>query len=334
MKNNLFLNIFCLSLLFQPFSKAVEIPTKATFVSVQATGVIPIADQSVLVLPCALINANCKEAVEYLTKVVQGSQNLNPVQMQELNQKIRAALYSLRQIEEARTDLKGEVKIPCKAANCLIYTNWTSNENSLFWINLHKSGTIQEYPPSRAIQVKNLRVPEEIIKLNDSISRLKAQLSAGMSYVNLSSSVSPFIQALEAAQNSPQTIDYTDYINESKRISNMLSVLSETWKIYIQSTSLVGFTTTHNVSCKNVKAIRTAWNEAIGYADIGEIKGGVLGCLFGDLGRLSSPYGNTTWPGYMLQAISTKLGSTSSFISQSNSTVQTILIPPKDIQNP
>jgi hypothetical protein len=194
MKNNLFLNIFCLSLLFQPFSKAVEIPAKATFVSVQATGVIPIADQSVLVLPCAPINANCKEAVEYLTKVVQGSQNLNPVQMQELNQKIRAALYSLRQIEEARTDLKGEVKIPCKAANCLIYTNWTSNENSLFWINLHKSGTMQEYPPSRAIQVKNLRVPEEIIKLNDSISRLKAQLSAGMSYVNLSSSVSPFIQ--------------------------------------------------------------------------------------------------------------------------------------------
>jgi hypothetical protein len=61
--------------------------------------------------------------------------------------------------------------------------------------------------------------------------------------------------------------------------------------------------------------------------DIGEIKGGWLGCLFVDLGKFSSPYGNSTWPQYMLQSISENLGKIANFSSQNKSTIPVISIP-------
>jgi hypothetical protein len=324
---NLSASINLFLLLLQLPLKAVEMPTKATFAFIRTTGVVPVADQSVLVIPCAPINTNCKEAVDYLTEVVQEVQNLNSPQIEDLNINIRLALSSLQNIEEVRTDLKGEAQIPCKMENCLVYTNWTNDENKLFWISLHKKGTTQEYPPSRAIQVKSLTSPKEIINLGESADRLKSQFSAGISYVNLSNSVAPFIQALESAQNSLEASNYSIYINEARKISNMLSVLSETWDIYIKSTSASSYVNTHRVSCETANAIRSRWNNAIGYENIGEIKGGLLGCWFVDLDNFTSPFGNTSWPRYMLETISIRLNKLHTFKRQNKGIVPTISIP-------
>ncbi|KGF73881.1 hypothetical protein DO97_05840 [Neosynechococcus sphagnicola sy1] len=322
--------ILCSIFIYQSSAKAIEVSTKATFASIQATGVIPIADKPVLVIPCSPINTNCKEVVNYITQVIQDSQNLNDSQIEDLNQNIIVALKSLKQVSEVRTDLKGEVQIPCKVSNCLIYTNWTSTESKLFWISIHEKGTAQEYPPSKAVQLISMKIPEDIIRLNEAISRLKAQLSAGVTYVDFPNAVTPFIQALNSAQSSPEASDYVNYTNEANRISNMISILSRTWGLYIKSTSVSGFTTTHHVSCKTAKAIRELWNDAIGYDDMTEIKGGLLGCLFVDLDRFSSPYGNTTWPRYMLQVVSIKLERISNFTSKGKRTVPVISLPQVD----
>ena len=329
MKNKLFFSIFCSILLFQPLLKASEIPTNAAFASIETGRVIPIADQSVLVAPCDPVNINCKDIVDYLTQIVQNSQDLNSTQIEELDQKIREAINGLQQVEEIRTNLKGEVEIPCRAVNCLIYTSWINSENKLFWINLHKQGTMQEYAPSKAVQIKSLKASEDIVKLNESINKLKAQFSAGISYENLSNAVSPFIQALESAQNSPEASKYTNHISEAKKISDMLSILSQTWNLYIESASVSGFTTTHYVSCKTAKNIRTIWNEAIGYEDLGKPKGGLLGCLLVDLGSFK----DTTLPRYMLSIISIKLEEISNFTNQNKGTIPMISIPLEKQEN-
>ncbi|MGL6339316.1 MAG: hypothetical protein ACRC80_09275 [Waterburya sp.] len=332
MKNNLFFILFCCITIFQPSLKAAEVPvTKATFASVETNGVIPIADQPVLVAPCDTVNTNCKEAIDYLTQIIQSSQNLTPVQIKELDQKIREALHGFQQTEEIRTNLRGEVIVPCQAVNCLIYTGSFDGKNKLFWITLQQKETSEEYPPSKAIQIKSAEIPEEMIKLNESINRLKAQLSAGISYDNLSDAVFPFIQALEEAQNSSASSVSDIYLANFQKISEMLNILSDTWGLYIKSTSVSGFTTTHNVSCKTAKSIRVLWNDAVGSDEISEIKGGLFGCLFVDLGEFSSPYGNSTWQQYMVQSISTKLGEKANFSNQSKGTIPVISIPQNEI---
>ncbi len=109
----------------------------------------------------------------------------------------------------------------------------------------------------------------------------------------------------------------------------MLSILSKTWNLYIESTSVLGFTTTHHVSCKTAKNIRTIWNEAIGYEDVAEIKGGLLGCLFVDLDRFK----NTTLPRYMLSIISIKLEEISNFTNHNKGTIPVISIPLEKQEN-
>lgn len=328
MKNRLFFGLLCYLLLLQPSLKATEIPvTKATFASIEATGVIPIANQPVIVTPCDAVNRNCKEVIDYLTKTIQNSQNLSSVQIKELDQKIREALHGFQQTEEIRTNLRGEVLVPCQVDNCLIYTSWFDGKNKLFWVTLQQKETSEEYPPSKAIQLKSAEIPEDIIKLNESINRLKAKLSAGISYSDLSDAVVPFIQALEEAQNSSANSVYDIYLANAQKISNMIDVLSKTWELYVESTSVSGFITTHDVSCKTAKSIRVLWNNAISYDDIEEIKGGLLGCLAVDLGKFSSPYGNTTWPQYMLQIISAGLGKLANFPNQHKETISDISLP-------
>lgn len=159
---NIFFSLLCYILLFQPSLKATEVPiTKATFASVEATGVIPIADQPVIVAPCDTVNRNCKEAIDYLTKIIQSSQNLSSVQITELDQKIREGLHGFQQKEEIRTNLRGEVIVPCQVSNCLLYTSWFDGKNKLFWITLQQKETSEEYPPSKAIQIKSTEVAKQ-----------------------------------------------------------------------------------------------------------------------------------------------------------------------------
>lgn len=330
MKNQLLFSFLFCSLIFQPSLKATEISpikTKATFASVEATGVIPIADRPVVVIPCGVVNRNCEEASEYLTSIIQNSQNLSSTQIKELDTKIREALYNFSQAKEIRTNLRGEVLVPCQVDNCLIYTSWLEGKNKLFWINTQQRETSEEYPPSKAVQTKSAEIPIEITKLDESVNKLKARLSAGISYNDLSSLVAPFIQALEEAKSSSATTKYNTYIANAQRISNMLSVLSDTWNLYINSTSTSNYMTTHEVSCKTAKNIRVLWNDAVGYEDIYKIRGGLLGCVFVDLGQFSSPYGETTWPQYMLQSISTNLGKIANFSNQNEGTVPVVSIP-------
>ena len=330
MKNQLLLSFLFYTLIFQPSLKATEISTiktKATFASVEATGIIPVADRPVVVIPCGVVNRNCEEASHYLTNIIQNSQSLSSTQIKKLDKKIREALYNFSQVEEIRTNLRGEVLVPCQVDNCLIYTSWLEGKNKLFWINTQQRETSEEYPPSKAVQTKSAEIPKEIIRLDESINKLKARLSAGISYGDLSSLVAPFIQALEEATISSPTTEYDTYITNARRISNMLTVLSETWNLYINSTYTSNYTTTHEVSCKTAKNIRILWNNAVGYEDIHKIKGGLLGCVFVDLGQFSSPYGKTTWPQYMLQSISTNLGEIANFTNQREGTIPVVSIP-------
>ena len=330
MKHLLTFGFLLSTLAFQPSLKAEETSftkTEATFASVEATGVIPIADRPVVATPCGTVNKNCEEAIDYLTNIIQNSQNLSSTQINELDRKIREALSNFSQAEEIRTNLRGEVLVPCQVDSCLIYTSWLEGKNKLFWINIQQKETSEEYPPSKAVQTKSAEIPIEITQLDESINKIKARLSAGITYGDLSSLVAPFLQALEKAKSSSATKEYDTYIANAQRISNMLSVLSETWNLYINSTSVSNYITTHEVSCKTAKNIRVIWNDAVGYKDIHKIKGGLLGCLSVDLGKFSSPYGNTNWPQYMLQSIQTNLSQIANFSNQSGGTVPVVSIP-------
>lgn len=302
--------------------KTIPLETKALFATILPTGVIPVADRPILVIPCAPINENCKEAESYLVEILNKTKNLNNNQINQLNQKIKNSLLGLQQAEEFYTDLRGEVTFNCPTVNCLIYTNLINEKDKLFWVKLHEQGIEKEYPPSTAIKLETYSVSPSINNLNQSIAELKSQMGAGISYNRLPIYIAAFNQALEEAENSQDFDKYPETIVEAARISILLSILSNTWELYIQSTDTMGYKETHIISCKNARILRDRWNDTLGYEDLGKVKGGILGCIGFDI---------TGLPERMISVISSKLNNISNFKNQNVAKVPEISIPKTNI---
>ena len=59
--------------------KNVPVETKALFATILPTGVIPVADRPVLVMPCAPTNNECKEIESYLVEILKKTKDLNKI---------------------------------------------------------------------------------------------------------------------------------------------------------------------------------------------------------------------------------------------------------------
>lgn len=195
-----------------------------------------------------------------------------------MNTQISQKLLQLRNAQEWRTNLSGIASIDCPTQNCLIYAAFLSENQNLFWLDIHPRESNQEYPPSRAAQAKAETTPTEITALINEINKFNSVTTAGVSYQNFSAHYAPLINALNSASLYANDNKYSVLIKETKRALEMFDVTQDVWQMYIESTDVSTWRTTHNVSCEYAKSIRELWNEIVGHEDIGKIKDGVLGC--------------------------------------------------------
>ena len=301
--------------------------TTATFAVIGSGGVIPVADAPVFYVPCAPINNNCQQIKNYLTEKIGSAKGLSQSSFQEMNARISQQLLQLRNAQEGRTNLSGTASIDCPTQDCLVYASSLSEAQNLFWLDIQSGGSNQEYPPSRAIQIKTETMPTEISSLIDEINRFRSVVSAGVSYQNFSEHYAPLIHALNLAGVHASNSKYSRFLTETQRAIMMFDLTKKVWQAYIESTSVNGFETTHMVSCDYARSVRELWNDVVGFEDMRKVKGGLLGCLFVDLDKFESPSGKTTWHKYMFDAAFSQLLSASRHLDTSSGAVPNIELP-------
>ncbi|MBU6346504.1 MAG: hypothetical protein KGR70_14580 [Cyanobacteria bacterium REEB494] len=300
------------------FGLPVKASTKsvASFALVGSTGVIPLADNPVVIIPCAPINKNCMLIKDYLLTTLNNTEALDELAIKKLDTNIRTELNKLTNSEIVRTNLSGNASIQCPTQNCLIFSS-AFGEKKLFWIDLFPAGTSQEYPPSRAVEIKTQVIPSEISGLVSAINSFSSALSAGLSLSTFSSQYAPFLNAIRLIENYESDERFMRGIKEVKKSAILFSILQDTWQAYVDATKVERFFgKTHFVDCKWYNEnIRKRWNDTLGYEDLKPPHRGIFGCVSVNLDGIHS---------YMYKIASSQLSSSIAYLQPKASKIPDI----------
>jgi len=253
--------------------------TLATFAVISPSGVVPVADSPVVVIPCAPVNKDCMLIKDYLVTTLTNTEPLDISTVKNLDLNIRTELSKLKSSTVIRTNLTGTASVECPTKNCIIFSS-ALGEKNLFWIDLIPVGTSQEYPPSRAIEPKVQSIPSEISALISAINSFDSSISAGLSLITFSAQYAPFLNAIKQIQNYESDERFKTGIEKVKKVARLFEITQDTWQTYVNATRINSFSTTHFVSCEMYNNIRIRWNDAIGYEAIGKPTGGLFGPCF------------------------------------------------------
>lgn len=291
--------------------------TLATFAVISPSGVVPVADSPVVVIPCAPVNKDCMLIKDYLVTTLTNTEPLDISTVKNLDLNIRAELSKLKSAIVIRTNLTGTASIECPTKNCIIFGS-ALGEKNLFWIDLIPVGTSQEYPPSRAIEPKIQTIPSEI--------------SAGLSLITFSAQYAPFLNAIKNIQNYETDERFKTGIEKVKKVARLFEIAQDTWQKYVNSTSIDRFRYRSNtVSCEEGESIANIWNYTIGYTDltVKDFEGfsgifGIFGvCVSADLGNK----GGKPLHSYMYQVATAELNSSIAYLQLKPSRVIVIQLP-------
>jgi len=305
--------------------------TLATFAVISPSGVVPVADSPVVVIPCAPMNKDCMLIKDYLVTTLTNTEPLDISTVKNLDLNIRAELSKLKSAIVIRTNLTGTASIECPTKNCIIFGS-ALGEKNLFWIDLIPVGTSQEYPPSRAIEPKIQTIPSEISALISAINSFDSSISAGLSLITFSAQYAPFLNAIKNIQNYETDERFKTGIEKVKKVARLFEIAQDTWQKYVNSTSIDRFRYRSNtVSCEEGESIANIWNYTIGYTDltVKDFEGfsgifGIFGvCVSADLGNK----GGKPLHSYMYQVATAELNSSIAYLQLKPSRVIVIQLP-------
>lgn len=277
------------------------------FASITANGVIPVADEQVLFSQCSPDISECTQQSNYLKELIKQTKDTQADSITMLDANIREAFLKLPNAKVVRTNLSGEAELECFSTNCLIYASWLKSDQKLFWVDVVNPDEPQEFVPSKAISITSNTSDAEL-KLYEEMRTLKARLSTGVSYRDFAEVTAPFIREVNSLQQTDKPTETKMAYHTASKAKDMLSVISKTWELYIDSTYTYQFLgATHVISCKNAKTISDTWNLVVETEDITFKKSrGLLGCSV-DLGKFNFRGQETTWHGYMLNVLAKTL---------------------------
>lgn len=305
--------------------------TLATFAVISPSGVVPVADSPVVLIPCAPVNKDCMLIKDYLVTTLTNTEPLDISTVKNLDLNIRTELSKLKSSTVIRTNLTGTASFECPTKNCIIFSS-ALGEKNLFWIDLIPVGTSQEYPPSRAIEPKVQTIPSEISALISAINSFDSSISAGLSLITFSAQYAPFLNAIKQIQNHESDERFKTGIEKVKKVARLFEITQDTWQRYVNSTSIDRFGRRSNtVSCKEGNSIAAIWNDAIGYANLDKLitpedhqKIGFFGgCIESDLGNK----GGKPFHSYMYQVATAELNSSIAYLQLKPSRVLVIQLP-------
>jgi hypothetical protein len=195
-----------------------------------------LADSQVTVVPCAPINADCKDLQDKIQKVFGTSKALSSKEFEHIQTEIEDIVRDHLQVQVYRTNLKGVVKFSCPALNCLTYHSKQIGKENIFWVSLFRANSENEMPSSLGKSLPTKVMPLGAIHLAESLETMSGSFTAGVSYSSLSSTTATFYSALQSFSSSEeykQSSEYESFVARAKRISTLLHVLSTIWEAKI-----------------------------------------------------------------------------------------------------
>ncbi|HEY9825255.1 MAG TPA: hypothetical protein V6D19_07390 [Stenomitos sp.] len=265
------------------FIALVQLPSnasKAIFATVDDRGVIPVADAEVIIVPCAPINKNCQQIIDYLTATISGIRNPSPSQLENLSLDIKAKLKVLKNSSISRTNLSGISEINCETQNCLLFTKSISNNSSKIWVVLQPKDKDKEYANSSAISISGEAIPKNIQKLYDALRSISSNIKSNISYNTYSELKPSLVLAIDEA-TSETDIKYSSFKEKASKISKLMDITDTLWSAQIRNYRTSYGLESSTVSCQFAKQIAATWNSVLGIDELGKPTGGLLGCTFG-----------------------------------------------------
>jgi hypothetical protein len=265
------------------FIALVQLPSnasKATFATVDDRGVIPVADAEVVIVPCAPINKNCQQIIDYLIVTISGIRNPSPSQLENLSLDIKTKLKVLKNSSIARTNLSGISEINCETQNCLLFTKSISNNSSQIWAVLQPKEKDKEYANSSSINISGEAISKNIQKLYDVLRSIGSNIKSNISYNTYSELKPGLILAIHEA-TSETDIKYSSFKERASKISRLMDITDTLWSAQVRNYRTSYGIESSTVSCQFAKQIADTWNNVLGIDELGKPTGGLLGCTFG-----------------------------------------------------
>lgn len=113
----------------------------------------PVVDGAVHVVPCAPINATCRDLLNDLAVPFRGSKVWTGASMSQALRKAEGQLVAQKGHRLLRTDASGSVRLACPTANCLVFAASTAAGRTVVWSFLQPLGRSRELLPSAGLSV-------------------------------------------------------------------------------------------------------------------------------------------------------------------------------------
>ncbi len=113
----------------------------------------PVVDAAVHVVPCAPVNATCRELLNDLTAPFRGSRVWTGTAISQAVAKAEGQLVVQKGHRLLRTDAAGSVRLACPTANCLVFAASTAAGRTVVWSFLQPFGRSRELLPSAGLSV-------------------------------------------------------------------------------------------------------------------------------------------------------------------------------------
>jgi hypothetical protein len=257
-----------------------SVASKATFATVDDRGVIPVADVEVVVVPCAPINKNCQQIINYLTTTISEIKNPSLSQLEKLSLDIRSKLKVLQNSNIVRTNLSGVSEINCETQNCLLFTSSIASNSSRIWAVLQPKKTDKEYANSSSINILGETTPKNIQKIYDVLRSINSNIKSNISYNTFSGLKPNLILAMDEAIGETD-IKYSLFKEQTSKVIKLMDVTDTLWSTQIKNYRRSSFEESSTVSCEFAKQLVITWNNIVGIDELGNPTGGLLGCAFG-----------------------------------------------------
>ncbi|MGB7565267.1 MAG: hypothetical protein WBM08_11020 [Prochlorococcaceae cyanobacterium] len=113
----------------------------------------PVVDAAVHVVPCAPINATCRDLLNDLAVPFRGSKVWTGASMSQALTKAEGQLLVQKGHRLLRTDAAGSARLSCPTANCLVFAASTAAGRTVVWSFLQPLGRSRELLPSDGLSL-------------------------------------------------------------------------------------------------------------------------------------------------------------------------------------
>ncbi len=122
--------------------------TRLQFTQVIEDQPTPVVDAAVHVVPCAPVNASCRDLLNDLVAPFRGSKVWTGTSISQAVAKAEGQLVVQKGHRLLRTDAAGSARLSCPTANCLVFAASTAAGRTVVWSFLQPLGRSRELLPS------------------------------------------------------------------------------------------------------------------------------------------------------------------------------------------